>query len=72
VVVNPPYGERIAEPAGLWRRLGDLLKQRYAGWKAVLLAGDPALGKQLGLRPARRIPVWNGPLEARVLVVDLW
>lgn len=72
VVVNPPYGERIAEPGGLWRRLGDLLKQRYAGWKAVLLAGDPALGKQLGLRPARRIPVWNGPLEARVLVVDLW
>lgn len=72
VVVNPPYGERIAEPAGLWRRLGDLLKQRYPGWKAVLLAGDPDLGKQLGLRPARRIPVWNGPLEARVLVVDLW
>ncbi len=72
VVVNPPYGERIAEGADQWRRLGDLLKQRYAGWKAVLLAGDPTRGKQLGLRPSRRIPVWNGPLEARVLVVDLW
>jgi len=72
IVVNPPYGERIAESADQWRRLGDLLKRRYAGWKAVLLAGDAGRGKQLGLRPSRRIPVWNGPLEARVLVVDLW
>ena len=72
VTVNPPYGERIAESAEQWKRLGDLLKRRYAGWKAVVLAGDPSRGKQLGLRPSRRIPVWNGPLEARVLVVDLW
>jgi putative N6-adenine-specific DNA methylase len=72
VVANPPYGERLAEPESLWGRLGDLLKQRYAGWRAVLLAGDPALGKRLGLRPARRIPVWNGPLEARIVVLELW
>lgn len=72
LAVNPPYGERIAAPADQWRRLGDLLKQRYRGWKAVLIAGDPALGKQLGLRPTRRIPVWNGPVEARILILDLW
>jgi hypothetical protein len=38
----------------------------------VVVAGDPALGRELGLAPERRIPFWNGPIEARFLVLDLW
>jgi len=72
VVANPPHGERMAESPELWKALGDTLKKKYRGWKAVLFAGGASQGKLLGLKPTRRIPVWNGPLEARVLVVDLW
>jgi len=72
LVVNPPYGERLAASADDWRRLGDLLKRRYRGWKAVVLAGGAGFGKQLGLKPARRLPFWNGPIEGRILVLDLW
>jgi 23S rRNA G2445 N2-methylase RlmL len=72
VVVNPPHGERIGTDADRWRALGDLLKQRFKGWKAVVLAGGPDRGKHLGLRPRRRIPVMNGPLEGRILVLDLY
>lgn len=72
VVINPPHGERIGTDADRWRALGDLLKQRYKGWKAVILAGGPDRGKHLGLRPWRRIPVMNGPLEGRILVVELY
>jgi 23S rRNA G2445 N2-methylase RlmL len=72
VVVNPPYGERIDGDAEQWRRLGDLLKRRFRGWRAAVLAGGPGLGKAIGLKPRRRIPVWNGPLEARILVFDLY
>jgi putative N6-adenine-specific DNA methylase len=72
VTVNPPYGERLARGPEDWRRLGDLLKRSYRGWQAVVLAGDDDLGKQLGLRPRRRIPFWNGPLEARMLLLDVW
>lgn len=73
VAINPPYGERLGgSDDAAWRELGDLLKQRYRGWKAVVLAGGEGLGKQLGLKPVRRIPVRNGPLEARILVLDLW
>ena len=72
VAVNPPYGERIDEDPAQWKRLGDLLKQRFRGWKAVVLAGGPTLGKHLGLKPRRRLPVRNGPLEARILVLDLY
>lgn len=72
VVVNPPYGSRIDDSPDQWRRLGDLLKRRYRGFRAAVLAGDARLGKSIGLKPTQRIPVWNGPLEARILVFELW
>ncbi len=75
VVVNPPHGERLGAGQGgaqAWRALGDLLKQRFKGWKAVVLAGGEDRGKSIGLRPRRRIPVMNGPLEARILLFDLF
>ena len=72
VVVNPPHGERIGTDTERWRALGDLLKQRFKGWRAAVLAGGPDRGKHIGLRPRRRIPVMNGPLESRILVLDLF
>jgi putative N6-adenine-specific DNA methylase len=71
LVVNPPHGERLDTDAGRWRALGDLLKQRYKGWKAAVLAGENR-GKQIGLRPRRRILVMNGPIEGRILIFDLY
>lgn len=71
VLVNPPHGARIGTDAEHWRQLGDLLKQRFKGWKAVVLAGEDR-GKQIGLKPRRRIPVMNGPLEGRILLFDLY
>jgi 23S rRNA G2445 N2-methylase RlmL len=72
VVVNPPYGERAAADAGHWRALGTLLKHQFRGWRAVVLAGGEGLGKHIGLRPRRRLPVKNGPLDARILIFDLF
>ncbi len=72
LVVNPPYGERLEGGRERWRRLGDLMKQRYRGWRAVVLAGDPDRGKHIGLRPSLRLPVRNGPLDARILAFELY
>jgi putative N6-adenine-specific DNA methylase len=72
VLVNPPHGERLGTDAAAWRALGDLLKQRYKGWKAAVLAGGEDRGKHIGLRPRRRLPVMNGPLEGRILLFDLY
>ncbi len=71
-VVNPAYGERLAAEPQQWKRLGDLLKQRYKGYRAVVLAGGATLGKPIGLKPERRIPVRNGPLDARILIFDIY
>ena len=72
LIVNPPHGERLEPSPEQWRRLGDLMKQRFAGWKAVVLAGGQDRGKHIGLRPSFRLPVRNGPLDARILGFDLY
>lgn len=71
VCVNPPWGLRLEDSEAMWRDLGDWLKRRFAGWKAVLLAGDERQGAGLGLRP-KRFPVRAGAAELRILVVDLY
>jgi 23S rRNA (cytosine1962-C5)-methyltransferase len=73
VVTNPPYGERLPLPraAALFRRLGDWLVQRCGGWRAAILAADTPAAHQLGLRPARRIPLRNGPIACRLLEVEV-
>ena len=68
-VMNPPYGERQAtaeELADFYPRLGDTLKQRYAGWTAYILTADLRLAKLIGLKASRRTPLYNGALECRL------
>ena len=75
IVVNPPYGVRLGEREELrelYRSLGDGLKQKAAGCTAWLLVGQPELAKAIGLRPSRRIPLFNGPIECRLLRFDLY
>ena len=69
LVANPPYGVRLDDEtslAALYPKLGDALKQRYAGWTACLFSGDPRLPKLIGLKPSRRTPLWNGAIECRL------
>jgi putative N6-adenine-specific DNA methylase len=74
LVTNPPYGVRLGEQqalADLYPRLGDALKQRFAGWRACIFTADLRLPKLIGLKPARRIPLYNGALECRLYVFEL-
>jgi len=74
VVANPPYGVRLADDASLaalYPRLGDALKQRFAGWTACLLTGDLRLPKLIGLKPAKKTPLWNGAIECRLYRFEL-
>ncbi len=74
LVANPPYGVRLEDAralAAFYPKLGDALKQRFAGWTAWLLSGDPRLAALIGLRPARRMPLMNGDIECRLLRFDI-
>ncbi len=74
VVTNPPYGARLGEASelgSLYELLGDTLKRRFPGWKTWVLCGAPALGKRIGLRPASRRILHNGPIECRLLEIPI-
>lgn len=52
VIVNPPYGARIGNPAALrslYATLGRRLKASFQGWRVGLVTADAGLGKATGL-----------------------
>ena len=70
VVCNPPYDERLAADAGLYRALGNTLKRAFAGWQAAILCADAGLGRALGLRPEKRYQLYNGALACELLRIE--
>ncbi|MEL7038979.1 MAG: THUMP domain-containing protein [Cyanobacteria bacterium J06592_8] len=75
IICNPPYGERIGDVkklGSLYQQLGDIFKQRFKGWTAFILTGNKALAKQVGLRTAQRIPVYNGTIACTLLKYELY
>ena len=70
LLVNPPYGQRMGQLEALfplYTQLGDLFKQRFAGWLACVLTSERELASYVGLRPGRRHEVFNGAIECRLL-----
>ena len=74
MIMNPPYGERIGSPeelAQFYPKLGDALKQRFAGWRCYIFTADMRLPKLIRLEASRRIPLWNGALECRLYEFEI-
>jgi 23S rRNA (guanine2445-N2)-methyltransferase / 23S rRNA (guanine2069-N7)-methyltransferase len=74
VVANPPYGERIGADSALpelYAELGRLLRDRFRGWQAAILTGNPSLARNLGIYAKRTHRVFNGAIECRLLRFEL-
>jgi 23S rRNA (guanine2445-N2)-methyltransferase / 23S rRNA (guanine2069-N7)-methyltransferase len=74
LVTNPPYGERLGDPAALatlYASLGDTLRRKFPGWTGYVLTGDRSLGRCIGLRAARRHVLYNGAIECRLLAFPI-
>ncbi|MCW5617813.1 MAG: class I SAM-dependent RNA methyltransferase [Nitrosomonas sp.] len=70
LVTNPPYGVRIGDTESLlelYPKLGDVLKNKFSGWNAYIFTADPLLPKTIRLKASRRVPLFNGALECRLL-----
>ena len=75
IFMNPEYGERMGaeqdlEP--LYSRIGDFLKQKCTGYTGCVLTGNMEMSRKIGLRSVRRVPFYNGPIECRLVVFDLY
>jgi len=74
VVLNPPYGERLGtdDLNQLYKTIGDTLKSNFSGYDAYVFTGNQEASKNIGLRTSRRIPLYNGPIECRLLKYELY
>jgi len=73
VITNPPYGRRLADEGiahDIHRTLGDVLRQRFLGWSAGILTEHSLVGS-IGLKPTRRIPLMNGPVDCRLITLEI-
>lgn len=75
VFCNPPYGERLGRDSDLgvfYKRLGDVLKQRFKGWTAFVLSGNKELAQSIGLKSSQRFAVYNGKLPCQLMKYELY
>lgn len=73
ILFNPPYGERLPIDVDVfYSRIGDTLKQSYSGSQAWLITANMEALKFVGLRPSRRIKVFNGKLESKLVKYALY
>jgi putative N6-adenine-specific DNA methylase len=67
LVMNPPYGERLdpGDVVGMYEGIGDRLKFNWTGFEAWVISSNEEALKRIGLRPHKRIPVFNGALPCK-------
>lgn len=73
MVFNPPYDERITiKYDDFYKKIGDTFKQSYPNTLAWLISSDLEAVKKVGLRPSRKVKLYNGKLETRFLQYEMY
>lgn len=73
LLTNPPYGERLeGDMNALYQGIGDGFKQSFPNTHAWLISSNMEAIKCIGLRPSRKIKVFNGKLESRLLYFPIY
>ncbi len=67
IITNPPYGKRIDNEniEELYKKIGDQLKKKYAGFSAWIISSNLHALKLVGLKPEKKYSLYNGPLECK-------
>lgn len=73
IIFNPPYGERLdINMERFYREIGDTLKQKYSNTNAWFITANLEALKFVGLRPSRKIKLFNGKLETRLVKYEIY
>ncbi|AWG26578.1 THUMP domain-containing class I SAM-dependent RNA methyltransferase [Flavobacterium kingsejongi] len=73
MVFNPPYGERLdIQMEQFYGNIGDTLKKNYPGTNAWFITANLDALKFVGLKPSRKIKLFNGSLEARLVKYEMY
>ncbi len=74
LLFNPPYDERLAidDVSQFYGTIGNTLKRGYPGTQAWMITSNMEALKHVGLRPSRKIKLYNGKLESKLVKYDLY
>lgn len=73
LLTNPPYGERLdGDMNALYQGIGDAFKQSFPNTQAWLISSNMEALKCVGLRPSRKIKLFNGKLESRLMFYPIY
>lgn len=74
IVFNPPYDERISvnDIEEFYSSIGNTLKRGYPGTQAWMITSNMEALKYVGLRPSRKIKLFNGKLEAKLVRYEMY
>ena len=73
LLTNPPYGERLEGDINtLYKKFGDTLKRSYANTQAWIISSNFEALKFFGLRPVKKIKLFNGKLETRLCFFPIY
>ena len=73
LLFNPPYDERIGiKTEEFYEDIGNTLKRNYPGTTAWMITANLEALKFVGLKPSRKIKVYNGALEARLVKYEMY
>ena len=74
IMTNPPYGERleVEDIIDLYEEMGNVFKARYESNEAWVISSDLFALKKIGLKPSKKIPIYNGKLECNFCKFELY
>ena len=74
IVFNPPYDERISVESveKFYSSIGNTLKRSYPGTQAWMITSNMEALKFVGLRPSKKIKLYNGPLESKLVRYEMY
>ncbi len=74
LLTNPPYGKRLKQEnyKAFHSIMGDILKKSFCGYTAWILSSNLEALKFTGLKPEKKIELYNGPLECRLVKYSIY
>lgn len=74
MVFNPPYDERISvrDVQHFYGEIGNTLKRNYEDTQAWLITSNLEALKSVGLKPSKKIKLFNGALESRFVKYEMY
>ncbi|MFA7686494.1 MAG: THUMP domain-containing protein [Moheibacter sp.] len=73
LLFNPPYNERLeSDNEILYKSIGDTLKNHYPNTLSWFITSDLSAKKYVGLKPSKKLKIFNGKLECDFLRYDIY